>query len=161
MKIISGGQTGVDIAGLMAAKVCGLETGGFAPTGWRTQDGSRPELGTLYGLTQHSSSSYPPRTWANVQAADATLRIANKWHSAGESCTLGAIVRFNKPYLDIMYPWPDDKEQEVVDKIFAWLAKVKPAVLNIAGNSEKTCPGIEDDACRMLVLVFRKVKENG
>jgi Circularly permutated YpsA SLOG family len=35
-KIISGGQTGADQAGLRTAKRLGIETGGWMPQGWRT-----------------------------------------------------------------------------------------------------------------------------
>ena len=46
-KIISGGQTGVDQAALRAAKACGIPTGGWAPKGWRTEDGPAPWLADL------------------------------------------------------------------------------------------------------------------
>ena len=41
-KIISGGQTGADYGALLAAHALGLETGGWAPKGWRTEDGPKP-----------------------------------------------------------------------------------------------------------------------
>jgi len=34
--VISGGQCGVDVAALRAAKSCGLRTGGMMPRGFRT-----------------------------------------------------------------------------------------------------------------------------
>jgi hypothetical protein len=39
VKVISGGQTGVDIAALWAAKALGFQTGGMMPKGWRTRGG--------------------------------------------------------------------------------------------------------------------------
>ena len=42
--IISGGQTGADQAGLLAAQALGLQTGGWAPHGWRTDAGPAPWL---------------------------------------------------------------------------------------------------------------------
>ncbi|MFZ8324119.1 YpsA SLOG family protein, partial [Staphylococcus aureus] len=38
-KVISGGQTGADQAGLRAGKAAGLETGGMVPKGCLTDDG--------------------------------------------------------------------------------------------------------------------------
>jgi hypothetical protein len=38
VRIISGGQTGVDQAALRAARACGLETGGWVRLGWATDD---------------------------------------------------------------------------------------------------------------------------
>ena len=43
MKIISGGQTGVDRAALDAALETGIECGGFCPKGRRSEDGIIPE----------------------------------------------------------------------------------------------------------------------
>jgi hypothetical protein len=50
MKIISGGQTGVDRGALKAAKAAGLETGGWMPRGWLSEDGPHPEFAELYGM---------------------------------------------------------------------------------------------------------------
>ena len=47
-RVISGGQTGVDQAALRAAKAAGLETGGWMPLGWLTEECPRPEFGELY-----------------------------------------------------------------------------------------------------------------
>ena len=43
-KVISGGQTGADHAGLRAAKDSGINTGGTAPRNFMTEEGSKPEL---------------------------------------------------------------------------------------------------------------------
>ena len=43
-KIESGGQTGADQAGLRAARAERLETGGWAPKGWETEEGPAPWL---------------------------------------------------------------------------------------------------------------------
>lgn len=48
-RVISGGQCGVDVAALRAAKRAGLQTGGTMPRGWRTLDGPRPEYAAEYG----------------------------------------------------------------------------------------------------------------
>jgi hypothetical protein len=67
VRIISGGQTGVDQAALRAARACGLEYGGWAPLGWLTEDGSRSEFAEL------PTSDYPTRTRRNVMEASATI----------------------------------------------------------------------------------------
>ena len=46
--IISGGQTGADMAGLMAAKKVGFNTGGFAPKGFKTELSSNLMLNLIY-----------------------------------------------------------------------------------------------------------------
>lgn len=42
-KVISGGQTGADQAGLLAARVCGVDVGGTAPKGYQ-DTGSRSQI---------------------------------------------------------------------------------------------------------------------
>jgi len=58
-KIISGGQTGADRAGLDFAIETGLEHGGYVPSGRKAEDGRIDEL---YNLVELSTSSYPART---------------------------------------------------------------------------------------------------
>ena len=69
-KIISGGQTGADCAGLDFAIEVGLEHGGFVPRGRRAEDGRIPGQ---YHLTELSSISYAVRTKRNVREADGTV----------------------------------------------------------------------------------------
>lgn len=159
MMIISGGQTGVDIAALKAAKQCGIKTGGFAPWRFRTLKGPNPALGSEYGLIE-AGPSYAERTRLNVSTSDATLRIAKNFFSLGEICTLKAIKASKVPYMDVSWPIlssidPDD----VANKVLHWLRANNVVRLNVAGNSEQTCPGIEEGAYNFLLLLFRKSKE--
>ena len=135
-KIISGGQTGADIAGLEIAKVMGLETGGTMPFGYKTLDGCRPEYKTLYGIKCHKSSSYVPRTRINVKESDATIRLAFDFTSRGEVCTLKAIHDYKKPYIDV-----DLSDPRPVEEVAQWLKANNVCVLNVAGNAEKTAAG--------------------
>lgn len=91
-KIISGGQCGADRAGLDAAKQLGLQTGGFAPKGFRTEEGAAPELAELYGIQETATTGYVQRTIANVDAADATvafMMVANPSMGNGTRKTVG------------------------------------------------------------------------
>lgn len=58
-KVISGGQTGADQAGLKAAKKCGIPTGGFIPPRFVTSNGPSPWLGEEYGLVEIEPGSFP------------------------------------------------------------------------------------------------------
>ena len=57
-KVVSGGQTGADRAGLDFALEVGLEHGGYVPRGRRSEDGRVDEK---YHLTELASTSYPVR----------------------------------------------------------------------------------------------------
>src|ERR1022692_1301737 len=103
LKVISGAQTGVDRAGLFAAKACGLATGGMMPSGFKAQDGNHPEFREFFNIQQHSSSAYPPRTKWNIMNSDGTLVIAKDFYSPGEILTRNLTVELFKPRNDIDY----------------------------------------------------------
>src|SRR3990167_6855497 len=75
--IVSGGQSGADFGGLLGAKACGIATSGWAPKDFRTEYGANPFLGSQFGLREHTSREYPPRTAANVEWGDATLIVVH------------------------------------------------------------------------------------
>lgn len=148
-KIISGGQTGADRAGLIAAKKAGLQTGGYMPKGFKAHDGFHPEFATLYNMREHSSSAYPPRTFANAFEADGTVRFAVDFSTAGEICTLTAIQKSKKTYFDVAVLGDTQPSQ-----LAQWILDNNISVLNVAGNSEKTFRGIEEFVIAFLWETF-------
>lgn len=152
MKIISGGQTGVDQAALQAAKEAGLPTGGYMPTGWLTLEGIRADFAELYGMEAMASGGYRERTHLNVKTADATIRFAKTFGSPGERCTMIAIRQNNKPHLDINWHKKDPLPSPSL--ITEWLQHHNINILNVAGNSEQTAPGINRVAYQFFLSVF-------
>ena len=86
-KVISGGQTGADIAGLIAAKKSNIRTGGTAPKGYKTEDGSNMELKTIYGLID--KGGYKSRTIQNVCDSNGTIAFIVHKGTGGTSKTIG------------------------------------------------------------------------
>lgn len=154
-KVISGGQTGADRAGLIAAKRYGLQTGGWMPKGFRAQDGNWPQFATDYGIQEHTSPEYPPRTAANVRDSDGTVRFAVNWSSPGEVLTLEFIKRYGKPYLDI----DPRNEQHDPARAARWIIDNNIQVLNIAGNSAKWCAELEEFVIAFLSFTFSLLEE--
>ena len=152
-RVISGGQTGADRAALTAAKTAEVATGGWMPKGFRAQDGPRPEFAGLYGVTEHRSARYPPRTALNVKESDATLRFATDWGSPGEVLTGQMCARYGRPTLDVT-PGSATTPAEVAE----WLVRHGVRVLNVAGNTERTSPGIEAFVVTFLAEVFRLLR---
>lgn len=142
LKIISGGQTGADVAGLIAAKNCGIKTGGCAPKGYRTENGRNSDLIRLFDLHESTSSKYPPRTAENVGKSDATLIFSNG-DSRGSKLTKNLCIEKKKKFL-FLDPFIFSDE-EIVNFINS-LSKEKgrKIILNIAGNRESVTPGIEE-----------------
>lgn len=149
VKIISGGQTGADQGGLIAGKAIGLETGGTMPRGFRTLDGPRPNFAGFFGVKESPHAQYDIRTANNVWDSDGTIRFAEFFDSPGEHCTIKWIREYDKPYIDVDMRAPRDP-QDVRD----WLVENSIKVLNVAGNSERTSPGIEKRVTRYLLEVF-------
>ena len=71
-KIISGGQTGADRAGLDFAIEVGVAHGGYVPKGRKAEDGRIHEK---YALTELATNSYPERTKRNVRESDGTAYL--------------------------------------------------------------------------------------
>jgi len=124
-KIISGGQTGADEAGLKAAKRLGLRTGGWIPKGFKTEDGDKPSLQVHYGLEETESTSYKPRTLLNVRHSEGTIIFAEK-ESIGSILTQNYCRKLSKPY------WINPN----VSDIRMFISEHEIEVLNIAGNRE-------------------------
>jgi hypothetical protein len=148
-KIVSGGQTGSDCAGLFVAKSFGLKTGGYMPKYFRTLSGFRPDLAKLYNLQEHSSQGYQERTWDNVFISDGTVRFFTKQYSPGERCTLNAINAHGRPHFDV------DLNLEVnPGDLLKWLVDKHIKTLNVAGNSEQTSKGIYEKVVNYLTATF-------
>jgi hypothetical protein len=122
VKVISGGQTGVDRVGLEVAKEKGLETGGTAPRGYKTEKGFDVSLKD-YGLVEDTSYDYNPRTRANVRDSDGTVIFGNTT-SVGSKLTIRLCKDYKRPYL----------ENPSITELRQWLLFNKIAVLNVAGN---------------------------
>ena len=123
-KIISGGQTGVDTLGLIVARSLGIETGGIAPKGYKTEEGSAKQLLSDFGLTESSSENYTVRTEENVINSDGTVYFAADKTSAGLKLTKARALVNGKPFLLN----PSAKE------LVSWMRTNGINVLNIAGN---------------------------
>lgn len=127
-KIISGGQTGVDRAGLDAAIKFGLDHGGSIPKGRRTEDGVLPDI---YKLEEMATQSYPLRTEKNVIDGDATLLISHGPLTGGSLLTKEKAVLHARPCLHI------DLERLELEKALGALDDFIKAnnveILNVAG----------------------------
>jgi hypothetical protein len=87
-KVISGGQTGADRAGLEAARKLGIVTGGIAPKGFLTEKGKDITLGTVFGLMEDQSTDYVKRSKLNVDHSDGTIAFRIQY-SHGTDNTIG------------------------------------------------------------------------
>lgn len=128
-KIISGGQTGADRAGLEIAKELGLETGGWVPRAFRTERGSDASL-REFKLSETGETDYSTRTRLNVLAADATVVFGHI--SQGSQLTVNLAAACGRPVLVNPHP----------QLLREWLERFGVVTLNVAGNRASKNPGI-------------------
>lgn len=148
IKIISGGQTGVDQGALEAAKALGIPTGGYIPAGYKTEAGLNPTL-AKYGLVCTPEETYLPRTARNVKMADVTFWTGSN-DSPGFHATQRECIAANKPFLGITYWGAGNLRKFIYDH-----PELK--VLNFAGSRESLCPGIQMNTRVYLLAAFTPV----
>ncbi len=147
MKIISGGQTGVDRAALDAAKAVGFPSGGWCPKGRKAEDGKIPPQ---YPLQETPNSEYKQRTEWNVRDSDATLILVQKTPlTGGTAFTADLSKSHKKPFLIVNL-----NEQETT-YVLEWLRSQNPQTLNVAGPRESLAPGIYNQALSFLKRLFK------
>ena len=148
MRIVSGGQSGVDRAALDAAIAQGRPVGGWCPKGRWAEDGPIPER---YPLVETPSRRPEQRTRWNVRDSEALLVIVGDEPSRGTRLAESMARRLDRPVLSVHV---DDRTAAA--RIVGWLSDVRPASLNVAGPRESESPGIYR---RTLSLLEAAMKE--
>ncbi|MCB2153360.1 putative molybdenum carrier protein [bacterium] len=146
IRIVSGGQTGVDRAALDVALELGIPCGGWCPKGRCAEDGPLPER---YPLHETPSEEYAQRTEWNVRDSGGTLILARGELTGGTALTVELARRYDRPCLvmDLSADW-------ALNEVCAWIEENEIHTLNIAGPRESGQPGIADQAMRFLRLLL-------
>lgn len=127
LKVISGGQTGVDRAALDAALAAGIPIGGWCPRGRRAEDGTIP---AIYPLRETPSRDYRERTRWNVRDSEGTLILTRAEFRGGTALTWRQSRRLHRPVFvgDLR-----DEISDLVRQIDHWAAVHHVRILNVAG----------------------------
>ena len=142
LKIISGGQTGADRAGLDVGLALNIPVGGWCPQGRRAEDGPIPDR---YPLTETPEADYDTRTRRNVEDSDGTLILNLGTLDGGTALTVKLARQIGKPCLAVAL------EDGLEPTAFRdWLEANQIAVLNVAGPRESKRPGVYESAYRLL-----------
>jgi len=147
LKVVSGGQTGVDRAALDAARALGLPCGGWCPRDRRAEDGL---IAAIYPLVETPSTDYAQRTRWNVRDSDGTLVLTRGRVEGGTAFTVAVARRRRRPLLVVdLATEPDPVEAD------RWVREAGIGVLNVAGPRESQRPGIGAEAGAFLERLFR------
>lgn len=150
-KIVSGGQTGADQAGLDLAIELGIPHGGWVPKGRKTEAGRLPDK---YRLKETTSTSYPQRTLMNVIDSDGTIIISHGKISGGSAVTKALAAKHRKPCLHINLN--EIGLPEAATAVANWIDSRQIKVLNVAGSRAGEDAAIYEDAKRLLRLVIQQ-----
>jgi hypothetical protein len=148
LKIISGGQTGVDRAALDFALENQIPCGGWCPKGRIAEDGPIP---FRYPLRETDSTDYRVRTKANVRDSDATLILFCNELGNGTGLTKQFAEKLNKPYFLLRF---GEDLFGSIGNFHNWMKMNRIKTLNIAGPRESSEPGIYDEALSCFEKIF-------
>jgi hypothetical protein len=128
LKIISGGQTGVDRAALDAALKFGIDCGGWCPAGRLDEVGKIPDR---YSLQELKHGGFAERTLQNVKDSNGTVVIYFGKLKGGTEQAVRFCVEQERPYQAI-----DAEEvsaEAAVQLIRDFVREHKIDILNVAG----------------------------
>jgi hypothetical protein len=145
VKIVSGGQTGVDRAALDVALKNGIDCGGWCPTG-RLDEVDR--IPNRYPVKELEHGGFTERTLQNVKDSDGTLIIYSRKLSGGAEQTVRFCVEQERPHqlIDASKISTEKAATSIADLV----RKHKINILNVAGPRQSEWPEGYDYAFRAL-----------
>lgn len=151
MKIVSGGQTGVDRAALDVAIEKGIPYGGWCPKGGWAEDLPRPPglLATYPNLRETPLADPVQRTEWNIRDADRLMVLVGRAGlkaSRGTEAARNYADQFDKPCIVL-----DLDAGDSLARALAFMGQGEGAsALCIAGPRESEAPGIYAEARKFL-----------
>ena len=136
-KLVSGGQTGADIAALDVARKHDFPHGGWCPKGRRSEAGPIP---LYYDLSETPKANYLQRTEWNARDSDGTVVFTLATEVTGGSLrTIDFARKHGKPCIQIAQ---EGGYQDPALRLQRFAEEHKIRVLNVAGSRESKEPGI-------------------
>ncbi len=128
MKIISGGQTGVDRAALDVALRHGIEAGGWCPAGRLDEFGRIPDQ---YPVQELAVGGFTERTLQNVKDSDGTVIIYPGKLGGGTEQTVRFCIEQRRPHQ--LIDASNVSAEDAPKLIAGFVRKHKIDILNVAG----------------------------
>jgi hypothetical protein len=145
VKIISGGQTGVDRAALDVALKHGIECGGWCPAGRLDELGRIPDQ---YPVQELEAGGFSERTLQNVKDSDGTLITYPGKLGGGTEQTIRFCIELQRPHEVV--DASKVSAQDAATLIAGFVRKYKVEILNVAGPRHSDWPEGYDYAYRAL-----------
>jgi putative molybdenum carrier protein len=135
VKIISGGQTGVDRAALDLALKHGIKCGGWCPAGRLDEFGRIPHR---YPVQEMETGGFTERTLKNVKDSDGTIIIHPGKISGGTDQTVRFCIELQRPHQ--LIDASKISAEHAAKLIHDFVCNNKVKVLNIAGPRQSEWP---------------------
>jgi putative molybdenum carrier protein len=152
MRIISGGQTGIDRAALDVALERGIDSGGWCPAGRLDEYGRIPDRYPVKELPVGGSAE---RTLRNVIESDATVVVYPGALRGGSEYTRQCCVESQRPHL--LIDANNIATDEAVVTLVEFVRSNEVEVLNVAGPRESEWPAGYDFAHALLQKFFESL----
>lgn len=136
VKVVSGGQTGVDQGALAGALATGTACGGWCPEGRRSEEGPIP---AMYPVTELPGAGYRERTLRNVLDSDGTAIIHDGELEGGTRLTWVFCEQHGRP--SVLVDASALSRDQAVDALVEFVTANGLAVLNVAGPRASKWPG--------------------
>jgi hypothetical protein len=152
VKIISGGQTGVDRAALDVALKHGIDSGGWCPTGRLDEFGTIPDR---YPVKELQAGGFTERTLRNVKDSDGTVIIYPGKLSGGTEQTVRFCVEQRRPHelIDVS----NISTEKAAHLITNFVRENEIDILNVAGPRQTEWPEGYEYASRALDLFLNSI----
>jgi hypothetical protein len=148
-KVVSGGQTGADRAGLDWAIAHNIPHSGWCPKGRKAEDGP---ITARYELQETSSEAYQERTEWNVRDSDGTVIFSLRANLTGGSrLTRDFAIAMGKPWLHL------SASQEIATlahRLNEFIVLHNIRTLNIAGTRKSGEPAVGEFVTTVLTNAF-------
>jgi hypothetical protein len=150
LKIISGGQTGVDRAALDFALRHGIQCGGRCPARRLDEFGKIPDH---YPIQELQGGGFTERTLQNVKDSDGTLVVYCDHLGGGTAQTVYFCLELKRPHelIDASKISTEDAARLIGD----FVRKNKIGILNVAGPRQSEWPEGYDYASRALIAFLK------
>ena len=145
MKIVSGGQTGVDRAALDVALSHGIECGGWCPAGRLDEFGRIPDR---YPVRELTVGGFDERTLQNVKDSDGTVIVYVGKPAGGTERTVRFCVDLQRPHE--LIDAAKVSAEDAAELIAGFVRNHKIGILNVAGPRQSEWHAAYDYAYRAL-----------
>ena len=135
LRMVTGGQTGVDRAMLDFCLDHGISCGGWCPQNRKAEDGT---IDLKYPVKELPKASYRKRTAANVKESDATVIIYHNEMDGGTLKSFEFAQKEKRPFLlldmSVMDPF------QASGKLQKFIQRYHPEILNFSGPRHSEWP---------------------